>query len=115
MWTEDDIRIVLKNDPDAVPRAIKVIYQYANENTAISEQRLVEFRPAFPSQPPYPVYLYKWLESGKPLTGHHLDNAIRIVHKYTDILAKIANGEVRVGKSSTKIPPTVNYNDSTAI
>ena len=83
-WTPDSIKDLLANNPRAVERAILVLFarQTADEQ-AYSVTHNDNSRGFSAAHASKGSYYARWIQSGRNLTGHHLENARRITSRYT--------------------------------
>jgi len=105
-WNEAKIEKLLLTSDSAVERAIVAIYdRQTRDEKATSDTRHrnnVGFRANHASKG---SYYARWINGGRKLTGHHLQNARRIVLQYKRQLTEIATS--KESKSSVIMSKTL--------
>jgi hypothetical protein len=94
-WTPDEMGMWLEvAHPNAIQRAMIVIYDRQTQDEKIHEMTNVDNRVGFSAADArLGSYFAKWVKAGNPLTGRHLDRARRMAVKYRKQLAEIANAK----------------------
>lgn len=92
-WTRNDIDALLRTNPSAVERAMLRLYERQTRDerytSASKHHNTRGFSAAFASRG---SYYARWVMGGRQLTGHHLQNALRIALTHSRQLVDIANG-----------------------
>jgi len=93
-WTGERIRGSLQgNDIRWLERAVKALYKRQTEQEKAIEGTVVLNEKGFTAvDAPYLTYVAKYLERGNHLSGKHIQEVRRRLLKYSNQLARIANG-----------------------
>lgn len=93
MWTKESIRKLLEANDLAVERAVLALYARQTAREQASDSTIVRNGIGFSaSDAPYLSYVARWLQSGKHLSGRHVEKTRKMVMSYVGQLADIANG-----------------------
>ena len=97
IWTADEIRPRLQSSQVWLERAIVAVYKMQTKEEQRAESTLVHNGVGFNGCDARTLSYYaKWILSGKTLSGKHLHKARRMMLKYSEQLAMIANlNEIR--------------------
>ena len=97
IWTRDQINDILNRSDAAVERAIKNLYKLQTDSEKHSRTTKVTNSYGFSAfHAKRGTYYAEWLNSGKNLTGKHLDKARAIALRHSSQLVDIANGLIKV-------------------
>lgn len=78
-----EVRAALNTRPDAVEKAIKILYTRQTASEKMARTTHVDNQLGVKHQHGARIVYYgKWLESGRHLTGHHLEFARRMAQNY---------------------------------
>lgn len=92
VWTENEIVELLIGNDLAVERAIARLYSFQTESEKVGDVTKENNGMGFNSADArLGGYYYRWLESGKHLSGRHLSKARTMVLKYRGQLMDYAN------------------------
>ena len=95
VWTEAEIRGMLQQSNHAVERGIVAIYKRQTESEQAAEETRVLNKVGFSAfHAKRGTYYAKWVNSGKHLTGNHLEKGRELILHYAGQLTKISNKEV---------------------
>jgi hypothetical protein len=90
-WTRDKIDTLLHTSSRAVERAMVALFKLQTEDEQRDDQTRHSNNKGFCSWAARKGgYYAKWVESGRHLTGHHLERARKIALKHSNQLVKIA-------------------------
>jgi hypothetical protein len=93
-WTRDEIDALLKERPEAVERAILVLWNRQTDDEQASQDTKHHNARGFSAAAAHlGSYYAKWLLAGKHLTGLHLDKALRIALRHSKQLVEEANAK----------------------
>jgi len=94
-WTEAEIREMLQQSNRAVERGIVAIYKRQTESEQVAEETRVLNKVGFSAfHAKRGTYYAKWIQSGKNLTGNHLEKGRTLILHYAGQLTKISNKEL---------------------
>jgi hypothetical protein len=94
IWTREDIVALLNTNDRAVERGIVAIWQRQTADEQGSDTTRHSNGVGFSGWSARSgSYYAKWVESGRRLTGKHLDKARKIALHHVGQLTRIANGE----------------------
>ena len=92
VWTRDDINGLLETNDLAVERAMVRLYELQTQDEQESSTTRVHNGQGFGSwYAKRGSYYARWVQSGRRLTGSHLDAARKIAIKHSRQLVEIAN------------------------
>ena len=94
IWTREDIVSLLNTSDRAVERGVVAIWQRQTADEQSTDTTRHSNGIGFSGwSASSGSYYAKWVESGRRLTGKHLDKARKIVLHHAAQLTRIANGE----------------------
>lgn len=94
IWTREDIVSLLNTSDRAVERGVVAIWQRQTADEQSTDTTRHNNGIGFSGWSAHSgSYYAKWVESGRRLTGKHLDKARKIVLHHAAQLTRIANGE----------------------
>jgi len=94
IWTREDIVAMLNTNDRAVERGVVAIWQRQTADEQDSDTTRHSNGIGFSGWSAHSgSYYAKWVESGRRLTGKHLDKARKIALHHVGQLTRIANGE----------------------
>ena len=94
IWTREDIVALLNTSDRAVERGVVAIWQRQTADEQSTDTTRHSNGVGFSGWSAHSgSYYAKWVESGRRLTGKHLDKARKIVLHHAAQLTRIANGE----------------------
>lgn len=94
IWTREDIVSLLNTSDRAVERGVVAIWQRQTADEQSTDTTRHSNGIGFSGWSAHSgSYYAKWVESGRRLTGKHLDKARKIVLHHAAQLTRIANGE----------------------
>ena len=92
VWTRDEINTLLTSNPKAVERAMLRLYELQTQEEKASDSTRVNNNQGFSSYAAHRgSYYAKWVQSGRSLSGHHLEKARAIAIRHSRQLVEIAN------------------------
>lgn len=92
VWTRDEINTLLTSNPKAVERAILRLYELQTQEEKASDSTRANNNQGFSSYAAHRgSYYAKWVQSGRSLSGHHLEKARAIAIRHSRQLVEIAN------------------------
>lgn len=95
IWTKEEILEGLKSNNSWVEKAVLAIFNKQTIEEQISDSTRKSNNMGYNSSDARLMSYYaKWIQSGKKLTGCHLEKARKKIYKYSGQLTKIANGEI---------------------
>lgn len=93
-WTRGEIDEILKTNPRAVERAMVRLYELQTADEQSTSQTRIHNGAGFSS---YAAnrgsYYARWVQSGRQLTGRHLEIATKIALRHSRQLVDIANSK----------------------
>ena len=94
IWTREDIVSLLNTSDRAVERGVVAIWQRQTADEQSTDTTRHSNGIGFSGWSAHSgSYYAKWVESGRRLTGKHLDKARKIALHHAAQLTRIANGE----------------------
>ena len=91
-WTREQIDEILNTNDRAVERAMVRLYELQTQDEQQSSTTRVHNGQGFGSwYAQKGSYYARWVQSGRSLSGRHLDNARKIALKHSRQLVEIAN------------------------
>jgi hypothetical protein len=94
IWTREDIVAMLNTNDRAVERGVVAIWQRQTADEQSTDTTRHSNGIGFSGWSAHSgSYYAKWVESGRRLTGKHLDKARKIALHHVGQLTRIANGE----------------------
>jgi hypothetical protein len=94
IWTREDIVAMLNTNDRAVERGVVAIWQRQTADEQSTDTTRHSNGIGFSGWSAHSgSYYAKWVESGRRLTGKHLDKARKIALHHAGQLTRIANGE----------------------
>ena len=94
IWTREDIVSLLNTSDRAVERGVVAIWQRQTADEQSTDTTRHSNGIGFSGWSAHSgSYYAKWVESGRRLTGKHLDKARKITLHHAAQLTRIANGE----------------------
>ena len=92
IWTRDEIDAILRSNNAAVERAIIRLFERQTRTEQISESTHLHNSVGFSAcHAKNGTYYAKWIQSGRHLTGTHLEKARKIALVHSKQLVEIAN------------------------
>lgn len=92
MWTKEIIQEKLRSNNLWLERAIVALFKYQTAQEQMIEQAITENNVGFNKPDSRRLSYYaKWINSGRHLTGPHIEIARKKVLKYSGQLVQIAN------------------------
>lgn len=92
IWTREDIVELLRNNDRAVEKAMVAIWSYQTNAEQAQGTTLLNNGVGFCGwSAKSGTYYARWVNSGRNLTGRHLDKARKIAIHHAGQLARIAN------------------------
>lgn len=92
--TKDSIRALIASNDRAVERAMIVLFdRQTQDEKQVEATRHHNNRGFNHGDAKKGTYYARWVLSGRKLTGHHLDRARRMAHRYAGQLAEVANSK----------------------
>lgn len=95
VWTKDEIKAMLLKSQNAVEKGLVAIYNRQTQVEKMMEatryNNSVGFSAAHCRRG---SYYARWINSGKRLSGKHLEKGREIILHYVGQLTKISNGEI---------------------
>lgn len=94
-YSEDEIKEMLLNSQHAVERGLVAIWKRQTPAEQISEQTRLLNKVGFSAfHAKRGSYYANWINSGKHLSGDHVDKGRKIILHYVSQLTKISNKEI---------------------
>lgn len=94
-WTRDEIDGLLRTNPKAVERAMLRLYELQTQDERQAGETKHHNNVGFAGNASKRgSYYARWVGSGRSLTGHHLESALRIALRHSRQLVEIANGRL---------------------
>lgn len=94
VWTPDAIAALLDRNDVAVERAVVAIFNRQTSDEQESESTKHDNGVGFNAfHAGLGSYYARWIQSGRHLTGNHLDKARRMMRRYVRQLAEIASAQ----------------------
>lgn len=95
VWTREEIENLLTSSDRAVEKGILALFNQQTADEQASETTNHHNNRGFCGWAARKgSYYAKWVQSGRNLTGHHLENARKITLRHAGQLTKIANKEL---------------------
>jgi hypothetical protein len=96
MYTIDTVRQKLASDPRWIERAIVVLYEHQTAEEKSADVTYARNGVGFSAMDANRLSRYAQLiQQGRPLTGEHLDIAMRMVPKYARQITEIINSKIK--------------------
>ena len=94
-YTENEIKIMLQSSNYAVERGIAAIYKYQTDTEKDHGETISRNNVGFSAfHASRASYYARWINSGKHLSGDHIEKGRRIILHYVKQLTKISNNEI---------------------